>query len=232
MISGVVRGTLKGLSITAARELRMTDSSDTTYRSDVAFSPSVKRAQEQRGSRDGYQKRIEKRDWPDTISADLAGFIAERDSFYIATASADGQPYIQHRGGPKGFLRVVDDKTLGFADYAGNKQYISLGNFAENDKAHIFLMDYTNQRRIKIWGRARIVEGDADLLARLMPQGYGARPERAVLFTVTAWDVNCPQHIPQKFDIDIVEQATDKLTRRIALLEAELAKLKSQAGAE
>ena len=208
----------------------MTESSDTTYRSDVAFSPSVKRAQEQRGSRDGYQKRIEKRDWPDTISADLAGFIAERDSFYFATASADGQPYIQHRGGPKGFLRVVDEKTLAFADYAGNKQYISLGNLAENDKAYIFLMDYTNQRRIKIWGRARIVEDDADLLAQLMPEGYRARPERAVVFTVSAWDVNCPQHIPQKFDIDIVEQATDKLTRRIALLEAELAKLKSQAG--
>ncbi len=196
--------------------------------SDIAFTPSVKTEQEKRGSRDGYQKMAVKRDWRDTVSQDLETFISERDSFYLATASKDGQPYIQHRGGPKGFLKVLDEHTLAFADYSGNKQYISIGNLAENDQAYIFLMDYPNRRRIKIWGRAKIVEDDAELLARLMPDGYKARPERVFVFTITAWDVNCPQHIVPRYDEDMVRQVTQKLTARVGELEAENAQLRQQ----
>ena len=196
--------------------------------SDIAFTPSVKTEQEKRGSRDGYNKMAAKRDWRNTVSDDLKTFIAERDSFYLATSSKDGQPYIQHRGGPKGFLRVLDENTLAFADYSGNKQYISVGNLAENDRAYIFLMDYANRRRIKIWGTAKIVEDDAELLARLMPDGYKARPERVFVFTITAWDVNCPQHIVPRYDEELVRQVTEKLTRRVAELEAENERLSQQ----
>ncbi len=199
--------------------------------SDIAFTPSVKAEQEKRGSRDGHQKMAAKRNWRDTISQDLKTFIAERDSFYLATASKDGQPYIQHRGGPKGFLKVLDERTLAFADYSGNKQYISVGNLAENDQAYIFLMDYANRRRIKIWGHAKVVEDDAGLLARLMPGGYKARPERVFVFTITAWDVNCPQHITARYDEDMVRQVTQKLTFRVSELEAENAQLREQLSA-
>lgn len=196
--------------------------------SDIAFTPSVKAEQEKRGSRAGYEKAIAKRDWQDSVSEDLRGFIAERDSFYLATASKEGQPYIQHRGGPKGFVHVLDEKTLAFADYGGNRQYITVGNLAENDRAYIFLMDYANRRRVKIWGRARFVEDDAELLARLMPDGYRARPERAILFSIEAWDVNCPQHIVQRFDEETVRQATANLGQRIAELEAQLIELRRE----
>lgn len=199
--------------------------------SDIAFTPSVKTEQEKRGSREGYQKMAAKRDWRDTVSGDLETFIAERDSFYLTTSSKDGQPYIQHRGGPKGFLKVLDERTLAFADYSGNKQYISIGNLAENDQAYIFLMDYPNRRRVKIWGRARVVEDDAELLARLMPDGYKARPERVFVFTITAWDVNCPQHIVPRYDEDMVRQVTEKLTSRVSALEAENAQLQEQLAA-
>ncbi|MEM7751237.1 MAG: pyridoxamine 5'-phosphate oxidase family protein [Pseudomonadota bacterium] len=203
----------------------MMDDANDGFISDVAFTDAVKRAQRARGSRDMFQKRVEKRDWPDKISSDFAGFIAERDSFYLATASADGQPYIQHRGGPAGFLKVLDEKTLGFADYSGNRQYVSIGNLAENDRAHIFLMDYMHQKRVKVWGRLRAVEDDPDLVERLMPTGYQARPERAFLFTVTAWDVNCPQHIPRKFDMDLVKHQFDKMEAEIESLKAEVERL-------
>jgi hypothetical protein len=196
--------------------------------SDVAFTPSVKTEQEKRGSRDGYIKKAAKRDWQDTVTDDLKAFIAERDSFYIATSSKNGQPYIQHRGGPKGFLKVLDERTLAFADFSGNKQYISVGNLAENDRAYIFLIDYPNRYRVKIWGTAKVVEDDAELLARLMPDGYKARPERAFVFTITAWDVNCPQHITPRYDEDMVSQVTQKLTARVTELEAENARLKEQ----
>jgi len=199
--------------------------------SDVAFTPAVKAEQENRGSRGAYAKALAKRDWADTVTEDLKAFLAERNSFYLATASADGQPYIQHRGGPKGLLKVLDDKTLAFADFSGNRQYISLGNLAENDKAYIFLMDYANRRRIKIWGRARIVEGDDALTETLMEPGYKARPERVVLFDVTAWDVNCPQHIPRKLDLEDVEADRSALVARVAELEAVVARLKAGAGA-
>jgi predicted pyridoxine 5'-phosphate oxidase superfamily flavin-nucleotide-binding protein len=198
--------------------------------SDVAFSPSVKLVQERKGSRAAYRRREERGGWRTKVSPDLAAFLAERDSFYLATASVEGQPYVQHRGGPKGFLRVIDETTLGFADYSGNKQYISTGNLAENDRAYIFLMDYAHRRRVKIWGRARVTE-DPETIARLMPEGYAAKPEQAVLFTIAAWDTNCNQHIPQKFDAADVEVAAETLHRRIVELEAENRTLRAQLGA-
>lgn len=195
--------------------------------SDIAFTDAVKSEQAQRGSREGYQKMAEKKDWAVEINDELAQFIGQRNSFYLATVSADGQPYIQHRGGPKGFLKVIDNKTLGFAEFSGNRQYITLGNLSENNKAYIFLMDYANTRRVKIWGTARAVETDADLLSQLTMPGYKARIERAILFTITAWDVNCPQHIPQMYDLETVEQATEKLTGRVHELEERIAQLES-----
>jgi len=198
------------------------------YVSDVAFSPSVKEAQRLRGSRQGYETMAKKGDWSDVVNDDLRAFITERDSFYLATANNEGQPYIQHRGGPKGFLRVLDERTLAFADYSGNRQFISVGNLAENELVNIFLMDYANRQRVKIWGRVQVVEDDADLLARVSPDGYAARPERVFLITITAWDVNCPQHIVQRYDDETVRQVTGKLATRVAELEAENELLKEQ----
>ena len=200
-----------------------------TLKSDVAFTPTVKAVQERRGSRRQYARMEETRGWQSTVTDDLAAFIAERDSFYLATANAEGQPYIQHRGGPKGFLRVLDDKTLAFADFKGNRQYITTGNLADNDRAFIFLMDYANRQRIKIWGRARVVEGDDALIGKLFVLGYKAKPEQVILFTVEAWDVNCQQHIPQKFAAEDVADAVSRLQGRIAELEAEVAMLRNSA---
>ncbi len=195
----------------------------TSHTSDVAFSPAVKAAQSRLGSRGGYARMEAKGGWRDTITPELAQFIAQRDSFYIATASADGQPYIQHRGGPKGFLNVLDERRLGFADFAGNRQYISLGNLSENDRAQLFLMDYAGRRRIKIWGRARVVEDDPALIERLIDPGYEARPERAFVFDVEAWDVNCPQHITPRYTEAEIAPVIERLQSRIAALEAKLA---------
>ncbi len=195
----------------------------TSHTSDVAFSPAVKAAQNRLGSRGGYARMEQKGGWRDAITDELADFIAERDSFYIATASADGQPYIQHRGGPKGFLKVLGERTLGFADFSGNRQYISLGNLSENDRAQLFLMDYAGRRRIKIWGRARVVEDDPALLERLIDPAYKARPERAFVFEVEAWDVNCPQHITPRYTEAEIAPVIERLRQRIAALEAELA---------
>ncbi len=194
--------------------------------SDVAFTPAVKALQEQRGSRGAYRRMEEKGGWPSVVTSDLAAFLAERDSVYLSTANAAGQPYVQHRGGPKGFIRVLDEKTLGFADYAGNRQYITLGNLAENERAFLFLMDYAQRRRVKIWGRARVSE-DRELVARLMPEGYPARPEQALLFTIDAWNVNCPQHIPQKLDSHDVAAVLQRLEQRISELEADNARLRT-----
>ena len=196
--------------------------------SDIAFTPSVKAIQERMGSRKQYGRMEERGGWADTITEELTAFIAERDSFYLATASADGRPYIQHRGGPKGFLKVLDDHTLAFADFVGNRQYISAGNLVENDKAFIFLMDYANRQRIKIWGRAEVVENDPELLNVLNDPSYKGRPERVIRFHVEAWDVNCPQHIKPRFAEEEVAQAVQKLKNRIAELEAENAALKSK----
>ena len=168
--------------------------------SDIAFTPAVKRQQTKHGSRSAYAKMEQKRGgWKSKVTPDLIAFLAERDSFYMATATADGQPYIQHRGGPKGFLKVLDDTTLAFADFIGNAQYISVGNLSENDKANLFLMDYPNRRRIKIWGTAHVVDDDEGLMAKLNDPDYGGRPERVVVFKIKAWDINCPQHIKPRF---------------------------------
>lgn len=196
----------------------------TEYVSDVAFTAAVKEQQALRGSREGYAARVKKRDWHNTVTPELAAFIAERESFYLATASADGQPYIQHRGGQPGFLKVLDEHTLAFADFGGNKQYISVGNLTENSQAHMFLMDYAGRRRIKIWGRARVAEDDPELLDRLSEPGYDGVPERVFVFEVAAWDVNCPQHITPRFTELQIAPTIDKLNARIAELEAELDK--------
>ena len=196
------------------------------YVSDVAFTPAVKAAQARNGSRAAYARMEQKGGWRSSVTPELAAFIAQRDSFYLATANAAGQPYIQHRGGPTGFLKVLGKRTLGFADFGGNRQHITVGNLSENDKAYIFLMDYANRRRIKIWGRARVVEDDPELLDRLVDPAYKARPERAVLFEIEAWDVNCPQHIPRLLGEEKVTERVAPLAARIAELEAELASLR------
>src|SRR5215217_5078101 len=167
--------------------------------SDIVFTPAARRAQAERGSAGVYEKKAAA-GFPTTVTPELAAFIAEQDTAFLGTASADGAPYIQHRGGPRGFIKVVDERTLAFADYRGNRQYITLGNLAENDRAFLFLMDYAHRRRVKVWGRARAVEDDPELLLRLAPKDDVARPEQAILFTVEAWDINCPQHIPPKLD--------------------------------
>jgi predicted pyridoxine 5'-phosphate oxidase superfamily flavin-nucleotide-binding protein len=197
-----------------------------SYASDVAFTPTVKAIQARKGSRRGYAKMEQRGSWETRITPELAAFIAGQTSVFLATASADGQPYIQHRGGPAGFLRVLDERTIGFVDYAGNRQYITQGNLADNPKAYLFLIDYAHRRRIKIWGEARVVEGDAALMAKLMPEGYEARPEQVILFTVSAWDSNCPQHIPQRFDAEDVAAALAERDTRIAQLEAEIKSLR------
>ncbi len=200
------------------------------YSSDVAFTPTIKAVQARKGSRPAYSRMEERGSWETRITPDIAAFIQAQVSVFLATASADGQPYIQHRGGPEGFLRVLDDKTIGFVDYSGNRQYITQGNLADNPKAHLFLIDYANRRRVKIWGEARIVEGDAELVTKLMPDGYKARPEQVILFTVAAWDSNCPQHIPQRFEAADVAAALIARDERIKALEAEVARLRETAG--
>ena len=199
-----------------------------TYSSDVAFTPAVKAIQARKGSRDGYARVEENGGWRTEIDEKLAGFLGETNSFYLATASGTGHPYIQHRGGPKGFVKIIDKNTIAFADYSGNRQYITQGNLSENPQAHIFVMDYAHRRRVKIWGEARVVDDDPALTQALMPKGYKARPEQVILFRISAWDTNCPQHIPQKFDATDVANALATRDARIAELEAELAALKGE----
>jgi uncharacterized protein len=199
------------------------------HASDVAFSAAVKDVQKRRGSRSAYARMENGDGWPSTIDDQLAAFLAEQTSFFLATANAAGQPYIQHRGGPPGFVRVLDESTLGLADFRGNKQYITTGNLAENPKVHLFFVDYAQQQRIKLWGEARVVEDDPELLASLMPADYKARPEQALIIRVAAWDINCPQHIPRRFEAADVEAALAKRDARIAELEAELARLRRPA---
>jgi predicted pyridoxine 5'-phosphate oxidase superfamily flavin-nucleotide-binding protein len=197
---------------------------DHAVSSDVAFTPSVKAIQTRKKSREMFERRG---GWQTAITPELAAFIAARSSVFLATASADGQPYIQHRGGPPGFLHVLDDKTIAFADFAGNRQYITQGNLTENPKVHLFLMDFAQRKRVKIWGRARVVEGDEALIAKLMPAGYNARPEQVIVFTVATWDVNCSQHIPQLFPAADVVSALAARDQRIADLEEEVAFLRA-----
>jgi len=194
------------------------------YVSDIAFTPAVKEFQEKEGSRIAYQRMAEQKDWNTDIGPVLEAFIAKQDSFYLASANVEGRPYIQHRGGAPGFLKVVDEHTLGFADYAGNRQYITAGNLSENDQVQLFLMDYPNRVRIKIWGRARISD-DKAIIENLMDEGYHARVERAILIQVEAWDVNCPKHITPRFTEAQIEQQIQPLKNRIAELEAQLEQL-------
>ena len=196
--------------------------------SDIAFTPSVKAVQTQLGSRRHYAQMEEREGWSDTITPELAEFVRERDSFYFATASATGRPYIQHRGGPKGFLRVLDERTLAFADFKGNRQYISIGNLSENPQAFLFLMDYSTQTRIKIWGTAEIVEDDPALLARVTDHRYKGKPERVIRFRVEAWDINCRQHIPLLYSQENVEGIVGPLKERLAIVESENERLKTQ----
>ena len=199
--------------------------SATAYPSDVIFTPSVKAAQEARGSRRAYARMEEGRGFQTGITDDMRGFIEAQTTLFMATANLDGQPYMQHRGGPAGFLHVLDEHTLAFADFTGNRQFVSTGNLQDNPKAQLFLMDYAHRQRVKIWGEAR-VETDPALVERLMPAGYKARAEQAIVFSVKAWDANCPQHIPQLVPVDEVVPAIAERDRRIAELEAELARLK------
>ena len=190
------------------------------------FTLAAQQAQAERGSSKAYERRIAE-GFPDRITAELEKFIAEQDTAFIATATANGAPYVQHRGGPKGFIRVIDDKTLGFADYRGNRQYITLANLSENDRAFLFLLDPARRQRIKIWGRARMVENDPALIERLFDQGYKARPERVILFTVEAWDVICSAHIVARFTEEEIEKAFVAVRNKIAELETENARLRA-----
>lgn len=192
--------------------------------SDIAFTPAVKAEQVRRGSRAQYERLEQGRGWASVVTPDLAQQLASVRSFYLGTASAEGQPYIQHRGGPPGFLAVLDERTLAFADLAGNRQYITAGNLAENSRAFLFIMDYARRRRVKLWGRARVVEDDEALLARLRPTVGTSVAERCIVFELEAWDRNCPQHIPQLVAIEDVEQTVLALQKRIQMLEAELAR--------
>ncbi|WP_296746377.1 pyridoxamine 5'-phosphate oxidase family protein [Mesorhizobium sp.] len=200
------------------------------FTSDVAFTPTVKAIQARKGSREAYSRVEQRGGWRETITPDVAAFIEAQTSVFLATANGEGQPYIQHRGGPAGFLKVLDEHTIGFADFSGNRQFITQGNLEDNDQAFLFLIDYVLRQRIKIWGRARVVEDDPSLTAQLMPANYKARSEQAILFTVSAWDANCPQHIPQRFEAADVAAALAERDRRIERLEQEIVRLRGDAG--
>jgi len=190
------------------------------------FTAAAQQAQAERGSAKAYEKRIAE-GFPDRVTPELAKFIAEQDTAFLATATADGAPYIQHRGGPRGFIKVIDEKTLGFADYRGNRQYITLANLSENDRAFLFLLDPARRQRIKLWGRARMIENDPALVAGLSDEGYKARPERAILFSIEAWDVNCSSHIVTRFSEAEIEQAFASVRAKVDELQDENARLRA-----
>lgn len=193
--------------------------------SEIAFTPAVKSLQKLKGSRTTYARMEEGRGWQTKVIPELAEFLADLDMFYLGTANAEGQPYIQYRGGSPGFLKVIDEHTLGFADFGGNRQYITLGNLSENPKAFIFLMDYANSRRVKLWGTGKVIEGDADLEKQLRDPKYPGKVERTILFTIEAWDINCPQHIHKRFSQKQLVPVISRVQSRIDELEAELASL-------
>src|SRR3954449_9021433 len=190
------------------------------------FTPAAQQAQAERGSAKHYERRLEE-GFPDKVTPELAQFIAEQDTAFLATATADGAPYIQHRGGPKGFIKVVDERTLGFADYRGNRQYITLANLSENDRAYLFLIDFSRRQRIKLWGRARAVENDDALVANLFDHGYKARTERVILFTIEAWNANCSQHITARLSEPEIEGLFTTVQQQISALQAENARLRA-----
>ena len=198
------------------------------FSSDIAFTPAVKAIQSEKGSRSSYSRMESGGSWSTTVTPELEAFFAELDMFYLGTSNLEGQPYIQYRGGPTGFLRKIDEKTVGFADFGGNRQYISLGNLSQNPKAFIFLMDYARSRRIKLWGNARVVEGDEALLEKLRDPSYSGKVERAILFEIEAWDVNCPQHIHKRFSQKQVTPVIEQLQAKIAELEARLSSYESK----
>ena len=195
--------------------------------SDRVFTPAARQAQAERGSAKAYERRFAE-GFPDRVTPELAAFLAEQDTAFLATATKEGAPYIQHRGGPKGFIKIIDEKTIGFADYRGNRQYITLANLSENDRAYLFVLDPARQQRIKLWGRARAVEGDAALIEKLFDKGYKARPERVILFTIEAWDQNCSQHITARFSEEEIAQAVGAIQEKIAKLEAENQRLREK----
>ena len=201
-----------------------------TYSSDIAFTPTIKSIQARKGSRRAYARMEVEHSWRTSLTPDIVAFIEQQTSVFLATANREMQPYIQHRGGPAGFLAALDETTIGFADFSGNRQYVTLGNLADNPKAYLFLIDYSRRRRVKIWGTARVVENDAELIARLAPADYEARAERAILFSVLAWDINCPSHIPQRFEASDVAAALAERDARIAELEAQLQELRASVG--
>jgi uncharacterized protein len=201
------------------------------FSSDVAFTPAVKQVQHRKG-RPMHQAIEAHGGFRTTVTDELVEFLTIIDTAYLVTASADGQPYAQHRGGPKGFIRHLEGQTLAFVDYKGNQQFVTTGNLSENPKAFLFLMDYAHQQRVKLWGHARVVEGDQDLITRLMPEGYRARPEQVILFEVDAWDTNCNQHIPRKFDAGEVLATLNALQTKIANLESENALLRARVSAK
>jgi uncharacterized protein len=181
------------------------------HASDIAFTPAVKAIQEQKGSRKNYARMEQSGGWQTMVTPELAEFLGGLDMFYLGTANAEGQPYIQYRGGSPGFLRVLDEQRLGFADFGGNRQYLTLGNLSENNKAFIFLMDYANRQRVKLWGTAQVIENDPDLLAKLRDPEYPGKVERVIVFTIEAWDVNCPQHINQRFTQEQIAPTIERL---------------------
>lgn len=199
-----------------------------SYPSDIAFTPTVKDIQARKGSRPAYQRMEETRGWATSIDADIRAFIEAQTSFFMATANRDGQPYIQHRGGPAGFLRVIDPTTIAFVDYSGNRQFITQGNLHDNPKAHLFLIDYAHRQRVKLWGEARVIEGDEARMAALFPSGYRAKAEQVIEFKLTALDVNCPKHIPQRFEAEDVARALREREAKIETLESEIAILRAR----
>jgi len=199
-----------------------------TSSSDIAFTAAVKAIQAQKGSRTSYARMESQGGWQTKVSPDLAGFLAGLDMFYLGTVNGEGQPYIQYRGGPVGFLKVIDDQTLGFADFGGNRQYITLGNLVENPKAFIFLMDYVNRQRIKVWGNAEVIEDNVELNERLRDPDYAGRVERSILFHIKAWDANCPQHIHKRYPQSQIAPIIEGLQTRVAELEAKLARYESK----
>ena len=199
-----------------------------TYSSDVAFTHAVKAVQDRKGSRPHYTRMEEAGSWETQITPELKLFIEAQSSVFLATANSENQPYIQHRGGPPGFLRVLDEGTIGFVDFIGNRQYVTRGNLAENPKAHLFLIDYAQRKRVKIWGEASVIESDPTLMRELMPSGYNARPSQLILIAVRAWDANCPQHIPQRFDAAEVTAVIAERDERIKALELQVAQLRRE----
>ncbi len=201
----------------------------TTRFMQTLFTPAVRATQDALGSRAMYASHDQKPSEPDILSDAEMRFISERDSFYMASNSQSGWPYLQHRGGPKGFMRIVDNRTLGFADFRGNRQYVSVGNMATDNRVCLFLMDYPNRSRLKLLGHMTVVEARdaADLGDVFAVEGYRAAVERYMLIRVEAYDWNCPQHITQRFTAEDMQPSTTRMTARIAELEAELAELKA-----